>query len=247
MIGALMMIGAAVAATPGGFRVGPSAPVSEVALKQVLVMNPGETWLTQSTVAGRAAVGERLLFDFGLPVAYLWEPDTDWWDLGLGQVKLGTHVHFTKKPGRYHQIGLELYVPLMVDGLRVEGWGSLARETLPGGTGLFVWETTWTDPLTGPLTLRLSAGLWGSEHFDFFVPIVPSLELAMAKVFHITEEFSAVAEFEVITDWTPVSARALGRYEEAGFAMDLGVQIPVTEYTTRLETFQLIAQVRQRF
>lgn len=245
MIAALLM-SAALAADPAGFRVGTDA-VNQLGIRQALVMNSDEPWLSQSTFAGRVILDDRMMIDVGLPAVYLWEPGADGEEQGLGQAFFGFGGYWSVYPGRRHQLELELYLPTSATRPSVAGWGSLARETLPGFAGLFAWEHSWTDLGRGPFTIRLATGVWSANGLGGPIPLWPVFEVVVVKVFTVTDRVALVAEAEATVDRSPATLRTLGRLGGEHLSLDLGVQLPSASYSDSGGPVQIIGATRVRF
>ncbi len=239
----LLALAPVLAATPGGFRVDTALPVMSFSARQVFIMNPGDPWTSQTAVRAGGVLGH-WGFDVQLPFVYSWEPS--WSDAGLGQLRIGGRRFVHDAPSVL--IGVELAFPVVPRRFGVSAWGSNARETLPGTEFLALVETTLLSQ--APVTLRAAIGWYEGPFLGSPDSKGPSflVELAAVKVFPLWGPLSFVTELELLRDPTPVTGRALARFDPSDhLSMDFGAQIPVMEYLENPRSLQLIAQARSFF
>ena len=79
----IVLLGTALAAAPGGYRVAPALPVQMASVRQAVVANAGGSWVEQSTLRGQATAGS-FSAEVELPFVHTWE--RGWSDTGFGQL-----------------------------------------------------------------------------------------------------------------------------------------------------------------
>jgi hypothetical protein len=236
----VLLVAAAQAASPGGFRVDPGVPVDMVQLRQVVGVFPGRFTLAQTAVRGQIVLG-RLGLDAQVP--YVHVQSGGWTDDGMGQLRLGAR-RWAGTRDRPVSYGVEVAFPCVPPALRVSAWGSAARETLPGLEAVMFLELA-TSP-GRPITFRAALGWYGGPTYESG-SVVPALDLALAHVQPVRGRLSAVGELELTSDVSWLSARGLARIDASeAWGFDLGLQLPVFAYLDREEQGwpQLIGQAR---
>ncbi|MFZ5477796.1 MAG: hypothetical protein ACOZNI_13555 [Myxococcota bacterium] len=228
----MVIVPLAMAASPGGFRVGAGVPTHVAGARVVVAPELAGPVIAQATVGGQVALGKfRVAAD--LPVAAVWSEAFD--DVGIGNARLaGAFVW-----GRTHWQGLgaELLFPAGPPDARVDAWGSLGRETLPTVAFCVTYEAAFFPE--APFHLRVAAG-WQVQRYRLWYPYYA--DLALAHVRPIVGPLSAVGEVELAADPVPLSARLLARLDAGGVSVDVGAQ-----QTTRARVPHAIAQVRGFF
>ncbi|MCO4748061.1 MAG: hypothetical protein KC912_24925 [Proteobacteria bacterium] len=233
-------LGAALAATPGGVRVGPGVPTHMVAARQVVVVQP-RSGMTIAQTTLRAQLGTNPVgFDAELPIIAAW--DGLWHDEGLGQWRLGARLWM----GAQHapvSLGIELAGPFP-RALQTQVWGSLARDTLPGWEMMLVAEGSMLPDT--PVTLRGGLGWRQGPSFGADLTPIPLAEFAAVGVFPLTDFFAVAFEAEVLVDLTPVTLRPFMRFDlPRGVSLDAGLQIAPIGLIEGPASFQAVAQVRK--
>lgn len=225
---------AAFAAAPGGFRVASALPTRELAVQPVIIATAGEPSIAQTTVRAEFA-HEGFGLSVRLPYVTTWEPG--WRDDGYGQLRLG--VRGWLHTARPIALGVEVAFPAAGRSQRVSAWGSLMRETVPGGEAVMVLEMAFTPD--APLAVRFALGGYVSA----FTRPIPVGDFAIAKVAPLGHGFAAVFEGELAFDPSWLTARALLRADPSRhLSLDLGVQLPLAAYAASTRTIQGIGQVR---
>lgn len=237
MIG--LVVGSALAVTPGGFRVEGAVPVNALAVRPVIVITPNEPSVFQTTLAGRASTG-RALFDASLPLLVTGGEGLN--DVGVGQLRLGASALF----GREHRpaaLGLEVAIPIAPSWARVSAWGSNARETVPTAEALVVYQVSFNPE--APWSVRFAAGFMMGDLWTMALPgMLPSAELGVAHVVPLNDTVAVVLEGEVMVDLAPVSARVLARHSRDLSAFDVGLQLPLLAYARAIPTVQVVGQAK---
>jgi hypothetical protein len=233
-------LGAALAATPGGLRVGPGVPTHMVAARQVVVVQPSNG-LTIAQTTLRAQLGtDPIGFDAELPIIAGW--DGLWHDEGLGQLRLGARLWM----GAQHapvSLGVELAGPFP-RALQTQIWGSLARDTLSGWEMMVVVEGSLLPD--SPVTLRGGVGWRQGPYFGAAFTPLPLAEFAIVAVRPVTKLFSVAIEAEVLVDLTPVTVRPFVRFDlPRGVTLDGGLQIAPVGLIEGPAALQAVAQVRK--
>lgn len=237
-----LLVSAALAVAPGGFRVDGALPVRALAFRPVFVMTAGEPSVFQTTVAGRWSTGHALV-DVGVPFVATWGHGLT--DLGAGNVRVALSGLFGPER-RPTSIGAELALPLAPSWASVSAWGSNARETVPTAEVLVVYQLAFDTE--APWTLRLAAGfMFGPAWRGGVIGGLPSAELGVAHVVPVSDALAVVVEGEVMVDRTPLSARVLVRHSEDRSAFDLGLQLPLLAYGEAIPTLQIVGQVKLFF
>ncbi len=217
----------------GGFRVGPASREHLAAMRFVGLVEAEGYQLAQLTLDGRVIIEDKLAIDLSLPLVAAQWPQYDFSELGLGQLRLGLR---NADLGKDHEVGVELAFPVAPSALQVQGWGSLARETLPALEFMAVWQHTWRWSPRMPLTIRGGLGVRSAD-YDWEGSELPQREArlmaegALAWVLGLGPRSGLVLEYELVADRNVGSARSLLRrdlYTSAGrWALDLGLQLPL--------------------
>ena len=160
----------ALAASPGGIRVGPGVPTHMVSVREVLVTHPGNDFTISQTTL-RAQYGNSPYgLDLELPIVVAW--GGGWKDQGLGQVRLGGRVWLGAKHAPV-SLGVELAAPLPYS-LRTQVWGSLARDTIAGWEMLLVAEgSVWPTPDIACRNLGAECSAWMARPVELPGPSSP--------------------------------------------------------------------------
>lgn len=242
MIALHLLAAIGLAASPGGYRLGPAQPIDSLALRQALIVGPTAPTIHQTTLQLQQTTGAWSL-GAQLPVVASWEPG--WQHLGMGQLRLS--VRRWTGPQRW-PIGLlmELALPAAPTRWRTASWGSVGRETLPAVEALVGVELSGHP--AAPWCLRLAAGLHEGPYLgDPSAGTLPVGELLFAQVLPLPGPLALVGEAELIRDLSPLSLRALLRADlgqQPRLSLDLGSQWPLLSAE---DSVQLIAQARASF
>jgi hypothetical protein len=241
MIG--LLTGAALAASPGGFRLEPGVPVHMVQVRQVVAVTPAHSAVAQTVLRGQIALG-RVGLDVQVPYVHAWSP-SGWSDDGLGQLRLGVR-RWSVDRRRPLAFGVEIALPAAPRAFRVSAWGSAARETIPAAEGLVFIETAGAPD--APFVFRAAVGWFAGPFYDHgYVGFSPLLDVGAVKVVPVVGPLSVVGEAELLTDQTWLSARGLLRVDaDERFSFDVGAQVPVSAFADPEEVVgpQMIAQAR---
>lgn len=249
---ALLLVGAAAATTPGGWRVQAALPQPSVALRPVMVLGDPVAPIAQATVDLRVPLGPVAL-DAELPWVHTWGRNGRWSRSYPGQLRMGASAWCARE---HIQLGLELAVPLTRNEQAGSSWASLAKEVMPSLEVGPAMHTLWTRggfSFTGRLFL---GGRWG-EGARWFPPTrtpyqvtrgIFAPEIAAAVSAHLAGPLGLVTETEWLQDPAiPFSTRALARLElplrRGGLDLDLGVQVTLIAMLGD-EAVQPIAQLR---
>ncbi|MFZ5479475.1 MAG: hypothetical protein ACOZNI_22105 [Myxococcota bacterium] len=236
----MILASVALAASPGGFRLGPGVPTHMAGVRAVAAVDPDEREIYMAVPRAQFVVG-RGRFDVELPVVVLNDGREAFTAVDLGQLRLGAKWGWRVREA-YHAAGIELGVPVAPRSLRAYAWGSIARETVPAFDVMLAWEGAFFPD--HPLVVRLAAGWEGG---DVYGP-QPRFEAALAQVVPVAGRFSLVGEAEALVDDTPVSARVLGRLDPSSrLSFDLGVQLPIVELVEEGPLVEVVGQVRGFF
>ncbi|MCB9674300.1 MAG: hypothetical protein H6737_04235 [Alphaproteobacteria bacterium] len=215
---------AALAATPGGFRVGPALPVRSVELREATAIDAA--WVSQTTVAVRTNVGRRASIAAETPLVLTGGAQGTSW--GLGQLRLGGYVHLGQRIDTIYTLGFEGAFQYVPNGATAESWATVRRDTVRAGEVVAVGAVALVPKR--PWVFRTSLG-FRTGPFEslsrypspFFVA-----ELGIATVQPIAGPASVVAELEVMVDPVPLTGRVLGRFDFEPLTLDVGAQVGLT-------------------
>jgi hypothetical protein len=251
--GLLLLVFAAQATTPGGWRIQAALPETSAAVRPVLLPTDPLAPIAQVTADLRVKYGP-VSADLQLPWVHTWDRQGHWAHSYPGQARLGLyawqfHEHF--------QLGIETDFPVQQGGVTHGSWGTHANEVLPSNSLASSFHTTWATE-NFSVTARLALGLrWGPYVLDLLAlgdtPTSPLVEGGWAITRHIAGPVGFVGELEVITDqYVPMSTRLMLRADlparRGSLALDLGLQHPLLwsrmGMDEHLLTFQPCAQIR---
>jgi len=243
----MVLLAAAGASTPGGWRVQAALPETSAAVRPVAVVADPVGDIVQATADLRVRYGT-FAFDAELPWFNTWGSNGRWEAHYPGQLRFGIS---TWTDNQHFQIGVEGAVPASRRDDLGQSWASLAKETEPcnelGGSLHTLWATerfsVTTRAFIGARWGYGFDGLTGSDNANAY----PTIDLAAAMVLQIVDPIAYVGELELVADSAvPISTRILLRADlpvgPGWLAFDLGMQIPATAMA--FPTMQLIAQVR---
>jgi hypothetical protein len=232
----------ALAASPGGFRLGPGVAASSLSVREVVIADPPSPYLLATAVRAQIAAGAWVL-SADLPVVATWEPG--WRDVGAGQLRLGVRRVTGREDNPITALA-ELAIPSVPRPWRTSSWGSHARETLPGVEAMIGVEAAGNPD--APWVVHAAVGVRRGPYLDEVDGLSWLGELGAAGVRPIVGPLSLVVEGELLTDLTPMAARALARVDAGApvhrLSVDAGVQVPVLAWFDGQRAVQPIAQVR---
>ncbi|MEZ4317793.1 MAG: hypothetical protein R3F61_09825 [Myxococcota bacterium] len=235
-----MLAASSLAASPGGFQVGPGLPVRSVELREAVAIDPD--WVSQSTLAARTDVGGRVSVMGELPVVVAGGSS---FDVGLGQLRLGSYLHLGRRKTSVFSLGLEASVRVAPNTAVATSWATVRRDTVPAGEALAVGMIA-TRP-DGPLCLRVAVGFRSGQYERFEELGIPYFvgEVGFVGVQPVAGRTSVVGELLAMVDSTPLSLRALARFDLDPLTVDVGLQAGIP--LGRGLTFGPVASVRRFF
>jgi hypothetical protein len=232
---------------PGGYRASPELPVSSVALRPALVLDPEWAPVAQLGFDGRLWRDPWSLH-VQAPFVYSWRPDGSWSAAGLGLARLGAARAVSKKP---RWLGVDLYLPTAPPSMTARSWATLAQETTFGAGARLSYERLWA--LDSPISVRLALGghYWSMCQLDpcltDHAALLPAGELLAARSWMLAPGWAVVTEGELTIDEVHATIRLMGRrvqpLDEGALVADLGVQIPPWTWADAFSA-QIIAQLR---
>jgi len=214
----------AIAASPGGYRVGPALPVRSVELRQAVVLGP--TTVSQTTLAARTHLGGRFSAIVQAPfVVSSGDPPL----AGFGLLRLGAEVHLGYRADRVFSVGVELASQWVPNTAVAQSWATVERDTAPASEAV-TYAAVSLFPST-PLTLRIGAGFRQARYDRYGGFPRPRFlaEGSIAQVLPIYQRSSIVLEAEWMVDSIPISARTLFRIEPPKITVDAGAQLSMAE------------------
>lgn len=234
-----LLVASALAASPGGVRLGPGVPASFVSARHVFVEDARNDFhIHQTTLRGQWNPHPWGL-DLAVPVVVGW--GGGWRDLGLGQIRLGARRWMGGRAAPV-SIGIELGLPVPY-AAGVQVWASVASETLIGMEMLVVGEGALFPQR--PLTWRVASGFRQGPYMGVLYGVLPLLDASVAHVEPITGPLSAGLEAEVLLgDYTPATLRPFLRVDLGGWSIDLLAQVPIVQAAEGRLTPQGGLQVR---